>query len=236
MPGVRAYYTVRGEAGTPYTGFSVCGYTGDSPEHVAECRARLAEFIGDGAVATVIPRQTHSVNVLTVDATSATEPADTDALVTRTPGVVIGVNTADCVPVLMVDPGARVLAVAHAGWRGAVGGVAANTLAAMISLGARADRVRVAFGPSICPDCFEVGDEVADRFAGSAVMRRPGWARPHVDLHLYLTEQLVARGVERRNIMPFDPSLCTRCHPDRFFSARRLGTASGRVFTFAYLD
>lgn len=236
--GIRAFYTVRGDVGAtpgPYDGFNVCHYTGDAPAHVERCRRELASWAGVGEDNVVIPRQTHSVRVAVIGEDGVPSTEGVDALVTRRHGVVIGVNTADCVPVVMADPVARVIGVAHAGWRGAVGGIVGNTVAAMIELGAAMERLRVVFGPSICTSCFEVGEEVAARFPESAVKRRPEWVRPHVDLHGYITSELISLGVCASAVAPFDRSLCTRCHPARFFSAHAQGVASGRVFTFAYL-
>lgn len=117
-PGVKAFCTLRGEiSASPYSGFNVCHYTGDTEEHVVSCRRMLARAIDLPLEAIVVPRQTHSINCLTVD--SVPVPAamleGVDALVTRLKGVAIGVSTADCVPVLMADVAARVIGVAHAG-------------------------------------------------------------------------------------------------------------------------
>ncbi|MCM1163194.1 MAG: polyphenol oxidase family protein [Muribaculaceae bacterium] len=240
--GIRAYSTERGltpadDSSLPYNGFSVCHYTGDDPVRIQACRHMLATRLGVDEKAIVIPRQTHSTNVavITPDNIGA-DFNNVDALVTTMRGVVIGVNTADCVPVIMADPHARVIGVAHAGWRGALGGVATNTLLTMMDAGANPSDIIVEFGPSICADCFEVGPEVASQFPAESVVTRPDWERPHVDLHRYITYTLAARGVARENITPFNPSLCTRHHPDIYYSARALGVNSGRVYTFAYLE
>ena len=238
LHGVRAFYTTRGDVGAepgPYDGFNVCHYTGDDPGHVDGCRRALAERLGVSADCIIIPRQTHSSEVATV-MTPGVMPESVDGLVTDRPGIVIGVNTADCVPVVMADADARVIGVAHAGWRGAVGGIVENTLSAMVSLGAAPTRVAAAFGPSVCAGCFEVGDEVAARFPDAAVMRRAEWPRPHVDLHAHIASVLVGAGVPRSSIALPGPLMCTRCSPSVYFSARAAGISSGRVFTFAYLD
>lgn len=237
--GIRAFYTVRGDVGAspgPYDGFNVCHYTGDDPAHVETCRRELALWAGVCGSNIVIPHQTHSASVAVIGDGDMPPAEGVDALVTRCPGMVIGVNTADCVPVVLADPVARVVGVAHAGWRGAVGGIVGNTVAAMMRLGAAVERLRVVFGPSICTSCFEVGEEVAARFPESAVKRRVEWIRPHVDLHGYIASELISLGVCASAVAQFDTSLCTRCHPARLFSARAAGVASGRVFTFVYLD
>lgn len=235
---IEAYYTTRGECepDAPYSGFNICHYTGDSPEHIAKCCKDLAEGFNIPEENIIVPRQTHSVNVATITALPLSEDAveNVDAIVTNLRGVIIGVNTADCVPVIMTDSTAGIAAVAHAGWRGAVGGIAENTLDAMIALGAEPSRIKVAMGPSICQKCFEVGEEVAEKFSGECV-DRSSWDKPHVSLHTHIKEVLTKRGVPEINIAEFDDNLCTKCHPGMLYSARRLGVESGRVYTFAII-
>lgn len=234
---IRAYYTIRGyvsDADTTYEGFNVCNYTGDSREHVDKCRALLCERFGIPTECLVIPRQTHSVNIRIIDSLEI-EPAyldDVDALVTTLDNVIIGVSTADCVPVVFADADAGVIGVAHAGWRGAVGGIVRGAVETMIAVGADVKRIKAAIGPSICVDCFEVGEEVAARFPDECVVRREDWRRPHVNLQQYVVGELMQSGLGEMNITPFSNELCTKCHPSKFFSARRLGVNSGRMFTF----
>lgn len=233
-PGVKAFCTFRGEISvSPYSGFNVCHYTGDMPEHVDASRRMLSQAIGLPLEAIVVPRQTHSVNCMTVKGipVSASDLEGVDGLVTDIKNVAIGVSTADCVPVLMADPTHGVIGVAHAGWRGAVGGVVQNTLVSMIQLGAVASDIVVRFGPSIMSCCFEVGEEVAAYFPECNVVRRPG-GRPHVDLQGYVVDVLKREGVT--DIVPSHE--CTRCQPSRYFSARALGIESGRIFSFLYLE
>lgn len=243
LGGIRAYYSVRGVGedtaapDNPYDGFSVCDYTGDEPSHVDDCRDRLRRALPPEVTKVFLPRQTHSVEVRRVDRN--TDPASlsgVDALVTSDPAVCIGINTADCLPLVLADPGARIVGVAHAGWRGAVGGIVEKTVGAMIAAGADSGRIRAAVGPHICPECFEIGEEVAGRFSAASIVRRADMVRPHADLYAEVRSRLSAAGVPAGSIEPFDSSMCTRCHPGMFFSARASGVASGRVLTFAYLD
>ncbi|MCC8037366.1 MAG: peptidoglycan editing factor PgeF [Bacteroidales bacterium] len=231
--GIHAGFTSRGVVaeGNPYSGFNLCHYTGDDPGHVAACRSALLQATGGKWL--VVPRQTHSTNVSVI-----TDPGDTslegvDALVTTLKGMVIGVNTADCVPMVMADPVAGVIGVAHAGWRGAVNGIVPRTVERMVELGASPERIVAAMGPCICQDCFEVGDEVAGRFPKEVVKRLPG-QRPHVDLPVFVARQLTESGLSPQNIAL--PTACTRCSPTLYFSARALGINSGRCFTFAWLS
>lgn len=235
--GVRAWYTRRGpEAvpGDPYSGFSLCGYTGDSPAHVAECRAMLCRGLGVPPSDLVMPRQTHSAEVAVVGEGPRSGLCGVDALVTDRPGIVIGVSTADCVPVVLADPAGRRIGVAHAGWRGALGGVVEHTLEAMVGAGSRPEDVVAAFGPSICQKCFEVGEEVALQFPPEFVDR--SGSKPHVSLQGFIASRLRAYGVADSNIARFSPGLCTMCHPMEFFSARVSGVSSGRVALLACLD
>ncbi|MCM1028284.1 MAG: polyphenol oxidase family protein [Pseudoflavonifractor sp.] len=243
LPGLVAFSTCRGcvDEANPYSGFNACHYTGDSPAHVAECRHQVALWLGlPSPDSLILPRQTHSVNIATVDSlTSAGSLTDIDGLVTMDPDVAIGVSTADCVPLVMVDPMARVAAVVHSGWRGTVGRIALNALRAMARLGASPARVHVAMGPSICPSCFEVGEEVASAFCEAfpgvdgIILRRPQM-KPHVSLPRAIAVTLTEGGVPESNIGV--PVACSRCEPLRFFSARRLGINSGRTLTVCRLS
>ena len=114
----------------------------------------------------IIPRQTHSLNVAVIDDVpfDANKLENIDALVTTLPNVAIAINTADCVPIVMVDEEAGVIAVAHSGWKGTVGKIASATIVKMVECGANPLHIKVAMGPCICGDCFEVGDEVVEQF------------------------------------------------------------------------
>lgn len=222
--GVEAWSTLRraSNPADPYDGFNACGYTGDDAEHVAACRSLLPRPF-------VMPRQTHSLNVLTVCGPG--EPHDVDALVTCERGLMLCINTADCVPIVMADAEAGVVAAAHSGWKGTVGRIAALTLRRMCELGADVRRVRVAMGPCIGPDCFEVGRDVADRFVaaglGDAVIERT--PRPYVDLGAAVRHTLMDEGVDTSNIAM--PVACSRCNPADWCSARAVGVASARTLT-----
>lgn len=228
---IKAFSTLRSarSADEPYSGFSVCHYTGDDPAHVEGCRDELCRGLGIDRRHLVVPRQTHSSEVAMVTEANL----DTlnfegiDALVTAEAGIALCINTADCVPLLMADPEAGVIAAVHAGWRGVIAGIAVKSVRVMESLGARADRINVAMGPSIGPCCFEVGEEVAAKF-DEAFVDLSG-AKPHVDLGLALASQLIEVGLLPEHIT--QPPACSRCNSEDFFSARRLGIASGRTLS-----
>lgn len=125
----------------------------------------------------VMPQQTHTANVGIVTSPDDQFP-ETDALITQLPDVAVGVRTADCVPVLLHAPDIRAVAAIHAGWKGTVGKIVAKTIQELVGLGADLNVMRAVFGPSICGECYETGQELADRFAeaglGDALIRGTG--------------------------------------------------------------
>lgn len=229
LPGITAFSTLR-NTGTPlepYAGFSTCPYTGDSPAHYLGCREELAHCLGIETDRIVFPTQTHSLNVTVVTDPTAPLP-DTDAIVTGIPGIALGIHTADCVPVVLADPKNRVIGAAHSGWRGACGEIAALTVAKMMESGAEPSAIVAAMGPCICANCFEVGEEVAEKFDRFGAVSR-AMAKPHVNLPEVVAANLESIGVKRENIAM--PVGCSRCDSVNFFSARKLGVASGRTLT-----
>lgn|SRR5512143_1622835 len=196
----------------------------DTPEKVAENRARMAAALGVHAGRLLTPFQIHSPDVVVVKEpwTRDSRPR-ADAIVTQTPRLAIGVSTADCGPLLLADNKAGVIGAAHAGWRGALLGVIEATVASMEQLGADRSRIAAALGPTIRQPNYEVGPEFVERFlaADSANARyftpsqREG--RALFDLCGY-----IAQRVERAGIAQFeDLGLCTYEEPERFFSYRR---------------
>jgi YfiH family protein len=245
IEGVEAFSTTRGQVDgrNAYSGVNLCDYVGDDALRVLDARLTLAMQLGVDLDDLVMPRQTHSCRVEVIDEPFRSMDIDkqeqalegVDALVTSLKGVVIGVNTADCVPMALVDGQAGIIAVAHAGWRGTAGRIAAKVVDGMCRQGARADRIQVAMGPSICQACFEVGDEVVEAFSqahfdlDAIVKRNATTGKAHIDLRAANREALIATGIPAANIVTSQH--CSRCEHDRFFSARRLGINSGRTFT-----
>ena len=246
--GVRAFSTTRGKVNgrNPYSGVNLCDYVGDDALRVLDARIMLAMQLGVELDGVVMPRQTHSCRVAVIDPHYMNSDIDqqeqtlegVDALVTSVPGVVIGVNTADCVPIVLADEAAGVIAVAHAGWRGTVGRIARAVVEEMCRQGACADRIQASMGPSICQDCFEVGDEVVEAFKkarfdlDAIVSRDAATGKAHIDLRGANRDVLIAAGVPKCHIE--ESRHCSRCEHGRFFSARRLGIDSGRTFTGIY--
>ncbi len=179
-----------------------------------------------GGRATAAPRQVHSDRAARADCGWGNAPPEADAAVTDRAGVLVGVCTADCAPVLLVDPARKAVGAVHVGWRGAVAGVLENALDRMRSeFGSRPEDVEAAIGPTIGSCCFEVGPEVAARFDLEFVLPRA--PRPHVDLPAFVRARLERRGLTR----VIRIAECTQCNVDRFFSHRGEGSGAGRALS-----
>ena len=221
----------------PYDGFNVTHYCGDDLEHVSACRQQLCEELGIAEDHLIVPLQVHGVRIEEVtEQNMGGSFEDTDALMTRMADVCIGVSTADCVPLMFHDTCTDAVAVAHAGWRGTVARIGVLTLRAMSdAYGTRPEDVQCIIGPSIGPETFEVGDEVYDAFANAGfpmndiAFRHAETRKWHIDLWQANAWQLMQEGIPTLSI--HISGLCTYSNPSRFFSARRLGINSGRMFT-----
>ena len=165
------FFTRRGGVSSGLFSSLNCGYgSADAPDNVRENRRRVAEQFGLGEPDLQTVHQIHSTDVLTVGRDRWRSPGapKADGLVTDRPGVVLGVLAADCAPVLLADGDAGVIGAAHAGWKGALGGVVDATIAAMEKLGARRERIEVVVGPCIGPQSYEVGPEFPAPFLAEA--------------------------------------------------------------------
>ncbi|MBR6339798.1 MAG: peptidoglycan editing factor PgeF [Alloprevotella sp.] len=244
-PDVCAFSTERGrvaDASAPYDGFNVTHYCGDAPEHVAACRQALCADLGIGRDGLVLPRQTHGTRVVRVSRqTMPSELEGVDAVTTDEARLCIGVSTADCLPLLLYDAEHHACAAVHAGWRGALAHIAARAVQAMqTDYGSRPEALAGAIGPHISLDSFEVGDEVFEAFADAGfpmqqiAMRyaaREGQqaAKWHISLERAVLFSLQQAGVNSARVSSCH--VCTYQDFSRFFSARRLGIQSGRIFT-----
>jgi YfiH family protein len=215
-----------------YASFNLSALVGDDPAAVAANRERLRRELG---VPVVFLEQVHGTRVATIDTVPAPDAPDvpaTDAVVTALAGVGVAVLAADCVPVLLADPGAGVVGAAHAGRAGAAAGVLPATVAAMEALGARRDALEVLLGPAICGGCYEVPAamraEVDAHLPGSAVRTRRG--TPGLDLRAGLYHQLTELGVAR---IGGDPR-CTRETPELY--SHRRDPRSGRQAAITWID
>jgi polyphenol oxidase len=185
-------------------------------------------------------RQVHGTMCLGADGAEPGLVGEGDALWTTARDLPLAIFTADCLALVVVDPERRALAVAHAGWRGTVAGLAARVVEALVrEAGARADRLRVAIGPSIGPCCYEVDAPVIDPLRAAFPADWTRWARAKapgkwwLDLWQANTDQLVAAGVASTAVA--NPRLCTACRSDLFFSYRQEGKGRSLV-TLARLE
>lgn len=210
-----------------YAGLNVGIGSDDDASAVAVNRRRATEAVLPGA-ALVTLYQTHSADAVTVIASFEDgQRPHADALVTDRPGLALGILTADCAPVLLADRQAGVVGAAHAGWKGAIGGVTDSTILAMEALGARRERIAAAIGPCIARASYEVDDGFARRFEEQDPANErffaPGKPGHHqFDLEAYVAHRLAAAGVTRIEALGLD----TCADADRFFSYRR-ATLSG---------
>lgn len=214
---------VGGVSGGLYAGLNVGLGSEDDRAAIAENRRRAVEAVLPGATLVTV-HQVHSPDVVRVSAPFADDEArpHADALVTATPGLLLGVLTADCVPVLFADKQAGVVGAAHAGWKGALTGVTDRTIAAMEALGADVARIACAIGPCIAKASYEVDSGFVERFTTDDPANerffsdgRPGHAQ--FDIEAYVAARLASAGVTRIEMLGQD----TYSQPDHFFSYRR---------------
>ena len=196
----------------------------DDANAVTENRARVARLLGvePGNLVTVYQKHSNVAAVADKPWGKGKTP-NADAVVTATPGVAIGILTADCAPVLLCDPQARVIGAAHAGWRGALSGIVEATVEAMSGLGADPARIRAAIGPAISQGAYEVGEDYKAQFLAEEpdsetfFVIDEGSGEPHFDLPGYVAERLARAGVGET----LDLGLCTYYDETRLFSYRR---------------
>ncbi|MEV1114680.1 peptidoglycan editing factor PgeF [Actinosynnema sp. NPDC049800] len=231
---IRRVLTTRegGVSKPPYDSFNLGDHVGDDPAAVESNRKRLAEGIGLEPDRLVWMEQVHGRTVGVVDG-PVSEPLEaTDAVVTSQERLGLVVLTADCVPVLLGDPEAGVIAAVHAGRVGARVGVVPATLDRMVELGARVDRVEVLLGPAVCGQCYEVPaamrDDVEKHLPGSASKTRAG--KPALDLRAGLWQQLADAGVGRIGVDP----RCTVEEKSLFSHRRDPGT--GRLAGVVWME
>jgi YfiH family protein len=227
----------------------------DSREAVQENRRLFQSALGAKDFTLLLLKQIHS-DIVHFFPTSSARPCQGDASVSNTPGLLLGVQTADCVPILLVDPKKRAIAVVHAGWRGTLTRIAQKTVGRMqLEFGSKPADLLAALGPSIGPCCYEVGVELVTQFTAQFAdahdyfdeprtgdepnpmqwlnMSPPGHQPPPKNVHLDLGKanrsQLIAANLQPNNIYTSD--LCTACHTDLLFSYRREGVVSGRLLS-----
>lgn len=250
--GVKAFSTMRGNEHAargnndfPYDGFNITHYVGDNPDKVCANRRQLCHLLGITDEHLILPRQTHATTIRLIDSSFLGQPKTNqmarlegvDGVMTQMAGVCVGVSTADCVPLLFHDKSHAAVAAVHAGWRGVVAHIVPKAVRAMHQhFDTHPEDLSVVIGPCISQQAFEVGDEVAAAFAAAgfnldSIGRKyaaPNGEKWHIDLSAACADELLNAGIPLSHIMVAD--ICTKTD-QRFFSARRLGTASGRIFS-----
>jgi YfiH family protein len=227
----------------------------DTSENVLENRRLLQSALGAGDLELIPLKQIHS-DVIRIFRDSAADPCKGDASATNRPGLLLGIQTADCVPILIVDPKKHAVAAVHAGWRGTLARITQKAVGRMqLEFGTKPADLVAAIGPSIGPCCYEVAADFVTKFTAQFAdaadyfdeprsgeepnplqwlnMKPPGHQPPPKNVHLDLRKanrsQLVSVGLLAKNIYVSD--LCTSCHTDLLFSHRREGPLSGRLMS-----
>jgi purine-nucleoside/S-methyl-5'-thioadenosine phosphorylase / adenosine deaminase len=225
LDGVRHGFLGRrgGVSGGICSGLNVGLGSGDERDAIAENRRRAVEAVAPGARLVTL-HQVHSGDALAVTAPFPDEARPrADAMVTDRPGLVLGILTADCAPVLLADPEAGVIGAAHAGWKGAIAGIVEATIREMERLGAERGRIAAAIGPCIARRSYEVDEAFYRRFAEANLENERFFGagaredRHQFDLEGFVLSRLAAAGLSKVEALGED----TYSQPDRFFSFRR---------------
>lgn len=251
---LQAFSTTRhGGCGTGrYSSMNINRYCGDNEDIIDKNLNILCAEIGITGDKVIMPHQTHGTEILQItnDFLSLTpiqrndRLEGIDALITDIKGICIGVSTADCIPLIVYDPTNHAVATIHAGWRGTVARITTKTVKEMQrTFGSKPQNLKAVIGPGISLEAFEVGDEVYNEFSSAGFeMSRISCKRHnntshqlkwHINLPLCNKMQLTECGLDELNI--HDIAICTYNNSSDFFSARKLGTLSGRIFTAAIL-
>ncbi|MDD5862093.1 MAG: peptidoglycan editing factor PgeF [Prevotella sp.] len=240
---VTAFSTTRqgGVSEGNYGSFNINAYCGDTVFAIQRNRKLLAETLHISDDHIIMPHQVHHAVNHIIDPTFLALSADKqtaalegiDSLTTDIPGICIGISTADCVPVLLYDPVHHASAAIHAGWRGTVQRIVEHTVQTMqTTYHTDPHDLHAVIGPCISLDAFEVGQEVYDAFAAEGFEMKKiarHYKKWHIDLPVCNWLQLEHTGVLAKNIIL--SGICTYNSSDRFFSARKLGQQSGRIYT-----
>lgn len=255
---VKAFSTTRhgGVSEGNYASLNINEYCGDSKANTDANRLLLANELGIDVNHIIVPHQTHGVESRIIGEEFANLPdgvkkmllEGVDAVMTNIPGMCIGVSTADCIPVLLYDEEHHAAAAIHAGWRGTQARIVHKTVQEMrMAYQTNPDKLKAVIGPGISLDNFEVGDEVYAAFEQAAfdmsaiaeerIKRNPNAEDPakaferkwHINLPLANIQMLTHNGVDEANII--NTGICTFDNADNYFSARRLGIESGRIYT-----
>lgn len=225
-----------------YASYNLSPFSGDNPASFNQNKSALCNHLGIESENLIIPFQTHGTEIREIDQTflkltieeKAVYLNGVDAIFTQQPQVCIGITTADCVPLLFFDPVKKVIAAAHAGWRGTCGRIAEKTVSALIeTYNCNPADILVTIGPSISSNVYEVGNEVVEHFSkerfDTAEIVEIRNNKIFLDLWKANKQSLEKAGIKAEHIEI--AGICTFAEHKRFFSARRLGIKSGRMLS-----
>ena len=231
-----------------YSSMNLSFTRGDEEEAVRENYRRIAEAIGFSYDSIVCSEQTHTTNVMRVGrkdcGNGITRPrpyTDVDGLITDEPGVTLATFYADCVPLYLVYPVRKAIGLSHSGWRGTVGKIGKATVESMgKEFGCKPENIITAIGPSICMDCYEVSEDVANEFRNaypeekwSRLMESKGNGKYQLNLWEACRENFLEAGILPENIHM--PQICTCCNPEFLFSHRASKGKRGNLAAFLAL-
>ncbi len=240
-----AHFCTTRQGGTSvgnYASLNLSPFSGDNDVHFNENLNLLAKHLNIDTEQIIIPFQNHGVEIREIDThffnLTSQKKNDylngVDALITQFPNICLGITTADCVPLLFYDPEKRVIAAAHAGWRGTCGRIVQKTVRSMVEIyNCQPKNIRVTIGPSISVAMYEVGQEVANNFevAGFDLSRIVTTNDNSLYLDLWKANQLQLEEEGILNEHIEISGICTFTEHNRFFSARKLGIKSGRMLS-----
>lgn len=216
------FFTRRGGASSGVFEGLNCGFgSSDQTDVVQINRTRVASAMDVAPDKLISVHQTHSADVVTLDAPPQGDALRADAMVTTTPGIALGVLAADCQPVLFADHEAGVIGAAHAGWKGTLSGVLENTIDAMVSAGAARDAISVVIGPCISQSAYEVGPEFLDAFLDTNADHSQFFANGKDDRYQFDLPGLSLYRLRATGVHAEWTRHCTYSDPDRFYSYRR---------------
>lgn len=211
----------------PAEALNLTNFKGDTPENVAENRRRFLTAIGANALPLITARQTHSTAICFIESAKQAQekmPA-CDAMTTKAQGVLLAIQTADCLPILIADAQTGAIAAIHAGWRGTVGRITERTVADLMRQGVNTRNCLAAIGPTACSECYEVGEEVIERYKKEfrywkqLLVNFKEGGKAHLDIRAANVQQLAYCGFDEEQI--FVAPYCTMHQNELFFSYRK---------------
>lgn len=232
-PGLTHAFSTRngGVSHGPFRSLNLAIAEGDTLKNILMNRKRFCNTLNFAPSDIAQAEQVHSNHIAIVEGSGPNQSCD--ALITNRPHIFLSVKTADCAPVLLYDPIHQVVAAVHAGWRGTVKGIVANTVSVMRDhFNSNPAEIIAAIGPAMHACCYEVKNDVADQFAGEEIIRRAD--RMFLDLVAAVRNRLLAAGLQPGQIE--ESGYCTACQADKFYSYRRDGVLTGRMLAVIGLN